>query len=159
MRGRSDAERGGIALEERAEQGEYRSSGEAASAPQNAFPTLQREGETQALRICEGCGVEFLPQRRHQKFHSPKCRKESWEKKKRRPLGELEASPPLLRAYLKALGKALCGFCERLVEVDVERGGEQRVRCRCGARWFRRHRRGVLECGWKRGKREILYSI
>lgn len=143
--------------------GEYQTSREPLDLSQNAFPTLVRERETTTLRVCEGCGIDFEPQRKHQKFHSPKCRKDHWEKRNRPALSNaaskrLEVSTPLFKEYLKAVGAAICGFCQRLTKVDVERGGEQRARCRCGARWFRRRRRGHLERGWKRGNKQVLYQ-
>lgn len=148
-----------IALEPMETGGGYRDSGESGRVQENAFPTLRQRFSKGTLRVCEGCGIEFLPIRRHQRFHSSKCRKTRWDKKFRPGvLQQLDLGAPLLFEYLRAHGVAVCGFCQRLVVVDIERGGEQRVKCRCGARWFRRKPRGQLQRGWKRGKREILYA-
>ena len=147
-----------IARDAREGRGESLTRRQLLSPTQNAFPTLVREDEKGSLRLCDGCGTEFQPRRRHQKFCTASCRKQHWERRHRPGLHAFQVNPPLLREYLKAHGAAICGFCQRLNPVDVERGGEQRAVCRCGAQWFRRRRGGQLERGWKKGSRQILYS-
>lgn len=151
-----------IAHKPRTRASAYPASRQPAGPPQNA---LERESEaiqTSRLAVCEWCGIEFKPKRKGQKYHSDKCRLDTW--KKRAAAGKntvsQDAAPVLgIVLVMNGTGERIpCGFCHRYNKVDLTRDGRQNAICRCGARYFCRvGRNGREQWGWKKGNQRSYF--